>query len=61
MNKAQAIEDVLSLCREPFYEGLLSDAESDVLPMLLEQRVVRRVYEGASGFLGLAKIVVVRA
>lgn len=55
-SKADSIENLLRICSPPIFEGLLSEEERAVIPELVEAGVVRRVYEGAGGFLGLAKI-----
>lgn len=59
MPKADAAEGVLRCCRQPIFEGLLSEEERAVLPDLIEAGMVRRVYSGAGGFMGLAQIEVV--
>lgn len=57
--KADVITNLLSLCSEPIFEGLLSEEERAVLPEMIEAGTLRRVYRGAGGFLGLAQVEVV--
>ncbi len=61
MDKADAIDKVLRLSvGEGIYEGLLSEDELAVLPMLIEHGLVERRYTGVAAWLGLSKIVRVK-
>jgi hypothetical protein len=55
-SKADTIVDLLRLCEQPYIEGALDREERFVLPELIDSGVLRRVWKGASGFLGLAMI-----
>jgi hypothetical protein len=55
-SKADTIVDLLRLCEQPYIEGSLDREERFVLPELIEGGVLRRVWRGPTGFLGLATI-----
>lgn len=55
---ADRIEDVISAARDRLFEGLVDDPEA--VTLAIEMGIVRRCYEGASGFMGLAKLELVR-
>lgn len=54
MSEAQAIELLKNL--NGIHLGLLDDEEIEALDLLCSKGKAKRLYEGACGFMGLAKV-----
>jgi len=55
--KSEVVAELLNFCNTPFFEGMLREEELAVVDELIEAGLMKRVYEGAAGFMGLAKVV----
>jgi hypothetical protein len=55
---ADRVDDILRGARDRLFEGLVSDAEA--VQWCIDHGLIRRVYEGAAGFMGFAKLEIVR-
>ncbi len=60
LSKAAAVTGVIEAAKMKIFEGLLSQEEAEVLDELIVMGIVKRTYEGGAGFMGCAKLEVVR-